>query len=459
MNRDSGPITDKITDLLVDMICAVDAQGNYVFVNAASENLLGYAPEEMLGRNMLEFMHPDDRERTLANVRRVMGGEPHSDFQNRYIRRDGRVVDIMWSARWSAEDGLRLAVGRDVTALRRAARRQEAMYRISEAAQSTRDLPDLLREVHRFVGNLLPAERFLVALTEADGYRVRFPFFFDGEEKVQPSLVLKDEMLLTKVVRSGRGVIANSTGSACEATGSSSGGAVRDWIGAPMISPGGLTGVVAIQRNAVEFGYSEEDLELLQFVATQIASALERKDHEARLRHMAHHDPLTNLPNRILFNDRLEVALCRARREREQLALLYLDLRDFKDVNDELGHAAGDDVLRETARRLKEALRESDTVARIGGDEFTALVSNIRGAGDVERIAAKLHEAVSAPLRLGDATRLLTVDIGAAIYPEHGESADELLRNADADMYHTKRNGPAGPRPEASTGARDHGNS
>jgi len=394
----------------------------------------------MIGRNMLEFMHPDDRERTLSNVRNVMAGTQHNDFENRYIHKDGRTVDIMWSARWSEDDGVRLAVARDVTTQKHVARRQEAMFRISEAAQSSEDLPALLRAVHATVEKLLPGERFIVALTDPDAGRVSFPFFYDRGEREQEPIELRAGMRLAEVIRSGKGIIANGDRSICEVGGPPSGNGVRDWIGAPMVSSAGMMGAVVMQRGASVHGYRDEDLELLQFVAIQLVSAIERKRQEERLRHMAHHDSLTNLPNRSLFRDRVEMALLRAQREKEMLAILYLDLRDFKDVNDELGHVAGDTVLARTAQRLVAALRGSDTVARLGGDEFTALVNNIHGRGDIETVASKLRQAVAVPLEIDGEAFSLTVDIGAALYPDDGKDAEALLHAADMDMYRSKPN-------------------
>ncbi len=433
-------IQDKMADLLTDMICMVDVDGNYVYVSAASEKILGYTPDEMLGRNMLEFMHPDDRERTLAHAHKIMAGEELNHFENRYIRKDGRVVDLMWAANWSAQDGVRVAVARDITESKQATRRQEAMYRISEAAQSAEDLPALLRAVHSTVVKLLPGDRFLVALTESDGNRVWFPFFYDHGERDQEPAELRGGMRLNEVIRSRKGIIANSDHSFCEVTESTSENRVRDWIGAPMTSASDLMGAVAMQRAATEYGYRDEDLELLQFVANQLASAIERNHQQTRLLHMAHHDSLTTLPNRALFRDRVGMSLRRARREKELLALLYLDLRDFKYVNDEMGHAAGDMVLTETARRLVAVLRESDTVARWGGDEYTALLPNIHGREDIKTVADKLRSAVAEPMEIEGKTLTLMIDIGAALYPDDGEDVEALLNAADMDMYSFKNN-------------------
>lgn len=443
-------ITDKIMDLLVDTIFAVDPEGTYVFASAGCERLLGYKPEELLGRNMLEFMHPADRERTLANVGEVMAGTQQTDFENRYIRKDGRIVDIMWSARWSESEGVRVAVARDVTELRRSTRRQEAMYRISEAAQSAHDLTMLLRHVHEFVGRLLAGKRFYVALYDPAENILSFPYYFDGRERRQQKITLNQDTLVARVIRERRALIANTSKSACGVTEPSSGNREADWIGAPLMSRSGLRGAVVMQLGAVDFGYTETDLEMLQFVSVQIASAIERKSQEEKLLHMAHHDPLTNLPNRILFHDRVDVALCRAKRHRQRVALLYLDLCDFKVVNDELGHAAGDQVLLEIACRLESVLRESDTVSRIGGDEFTVLVNDLHGNGDVDAIAGKLRAAVAAPLEVKGRTLELSVDIGAAVYPECGEDGETLLHYADVDMYQSKhsRSGDYGDSPE-----------
>lgn len=438
MREKSDTITHKMANLLIDMICAVDVDGNYVYVSAASEKLLGYTPDEMLGRNMLEFMHPDDRERTLAHAQTVMEGKQQNDFQNRYIHKDGRVVDLMWSAIWSEDDGLRLAVARDVTALKRATRRQEAMYQISEAAKASKDLTTLLREAYRTVEKLLPGERFIVALTEPGTNRVWFPFFYDHGERAQEPIELHDGMRLSEVIRGRKGIIANCDHSSCEVTELPFGYRTRDWIGAPMELASGIMGAVVMQRKAVAYGYSEEDLDLLQFVATQLATTIERRNQQDQLLHQAHHDALTNLPNRPLFHDRVAMSLARARRDKEMLALLYLDLHDFKEVNDELGHAAGDTVLVETARRLVAVLRESDTVARWGGDEFTALINNIHGRGDIEIVADKLRKAVAEPLEIDGKTLSLGVDIGGALYPEDGKDVESLLQVADTDMYNSK---------------------
>ncbi|MFN3531258.1 MAG: EAL domain-containing protein [Candidatus Brocadia sp.] len=167
----------------------------------------------------------------------------------------------------------------------------------------------------------------------------------------------------------------------------------------------------------------------------------ERKWMEEKIKHMAFHDSLTSLPNRILFNDRLTLALAHAHRNKEMLAVLFLDLDRFKSINDTLGHSAGDLLLHEIANRLKSCIREEDTVARFAGDEFTLLLSGINEAEDVHSIARKILDAIRQPLMIRGHELYITTSIGIAIYPNDGGDAETLLKNADTAMYHAKEQG------------------
>jgi len=167
----------------------------------------------------------------------------------------------------------------------------------------------------------------------------------------------------------------------------------------------------------------------------------EQKRVTERLAHLAQHDALTDLPNRLLLTDRLNVALARAQRSGKPLALLFLDLDRFKNVNDALGHEQGDRLLVEAAARLKACVRASDTVSRQGGDEFLVLLADIESAQDAARVSQKLIEAVSRTYELGGAEFVLTASIGIACHPENGADAETLMRNADAAMYVAKQGG------------------
>ncbi len=167
----------------------------------------------------------------------------------------------------------------------------------------------------------------------------------------------------------------------------------------------------------------------------------ERKKSRERIDFLAHHDSLTELPNRALLNDRLEMAINTARRRGEKVGILFIDLDRFKNINDSLGHAAGDQILRQTAARLSDAVRTDDTVARLGGDEFVVLLPRVRNERSLAEVAIKLREELLVPYILEDMPLHLSPSIGIAVYPDDGETSSVLIKNADAAMYLAKEKG------------------
>ncbi|UVH52541.1 sensor domain-containing diguanylate cyclase [Pseudomonas sp. CBSPBW29] len=286
MPVDLQALYPKLIHLMLDTVFVVDSENQIVFVSDACEALLGYRADELTGSLITDYMHPEDLARTRASIVRVMNGKPHVDFRNRYLRKDGSVVHILWAAFWSEEVGARIGVARDVT-----------------------------------------------ALTQA----------------------------------------------------------------------------------------------------------------EDELRFLAHHDSLTALTNRSLFNDRLDAALQAAQRHNSTLALLFLDVNDFKCINDVHGHAVGDRVLCVIARRLEGCVRGSDLVARMGGDEFTVLLTDIQSEDAVSAKVAQILAVMAEPLSAEfGAVKMPSCSIGVAFYPADGKDADTLLSHADGEMYRVKRNRFAG---------------
>lgn len=281
MPVDLQALYPKLIHLMLDTVFVVDRDNQIAFVSDACEALLGYRADELTGTLITDYMHPEDLAATRASIIRVMNGQPHVDFRNRYIRKDGGIVHILWAAFWSEDVGARIGVARDIT-----------------------------------------------ALTQA----------------------------------------------------------------------------------------------------------------EEELRFLAHHDPLTALTNRSLFNDRLDSALRNVRRQNSTLALLFLDINDFKGINDVHGHAAGDRVLCTIARRLESCVRETDTVARMGGDEFTVLLTDLHSEDAVAEKVQQILAIMAAPLgpEFGP-VKMPSCSIGVARYPADGEDADTLLSYADGDMYRVKK--------------------
>jgi diguanylate cyclase (GGDEF)-like protein/PAS domain S-box-containing protein len=172
-----------------------------------------------------------------------------------------------------------------------------------------------------------------------------------------------------------------------------------------------------------------------------IQDVTERKAQEARIEHLAYHDSLTGLPNRAMLMDRLGQALSQAQRLDQQVAVLFVDLDRFKLVNDSLGHPVGDQLLQEIARRLRATLRDNDTVARVGGDEFQVVVCNVAGATDAARIAEKLMRTLGEPFTLQGQELYVTASLGVSLFPRDGASSELLLNHADQALYEAKGEG------------------
>lgn len=176
-------------------------------------------------------------------------------------------------------------------------------------------------------------------------------------------------------------------------------------------------------------------------IAGSARDVTERKASAERIRHSANHDALTDLPNRSLFRERLQQEIKHAARTGLPLCLLYIDLDDFKDVNDRLGHPAGDQLLQQVATRISACVRDTDTVARPGGDEFTVILTDVTDPAHIDTIAAEIIGELRRPFTLAAGEANISASIGLALYPKDGNTPDELVRNADEAMYASKNAG------------------
>ncbi|MDD2159576.1 diguanylate cyclase [Pseudomonas sp. MIL19] len=430
----------NLVDLLLDAICVVDTSGRFVFVSAACQRIFGYSPDEMVGKVMIEMVHPEDRDKTLLAAQEVMAGTSKLHFENRYFRKDGSTVHILWSARWSGDEQMRIAVAHDITERKRNEALQTALYGISEVAHSAKDLFDLFEQVHQLISTLLPAASFSVALYDEQNEKLSFPYPTIKQPKQVADAGPSVETLSAEVMRNGKTLLLSGhhetpTIQCCQVT------SEYCWLGVPLKSHKGVIGALIVQNHAQSTQCSERDQELLQFVSTQVATAIERQQMLSRLQFMAQYDPLTQLPNRELLRDRMQTAMARARREQSQVALLFLDLDKFKQVNDSLGHAAGDLLLQGVAQRIQLCLREADTVARFAGDEFVVLLEDFHSADHASAVAEKIRHCLNQPFDLDGQSQTICPSIGIALYPQHAQDEQQLLQHADNAMYRAKQKG------------------
>lgn len=440
--KSKAPPLPNFLDLLLDTVFVVDMQGKLVYVSAACERLLGYTPQELIGRSMLDLIVPEDRERTKREAALVMSGLPRTGFENRYIRKDGSWVHIMWSARFSEPDQLRVGVARDVTERRRLEAVQSAIYAISESAQNAENLPALFGDMHRILGGLVPMARFTISIRGNGLDQPALNCYIDEHGVVSSDSAEPACGHCEHVMRMARPLILHDHGPACAAHPSHH-TETRTWLAMPLISRGQVIGAFVLES---EHGaiYSERDIELLNFVSAQIATAVERKQLHAELVRSARHDELTGLPNRRFFNERVQRTLSTHQRQAPLSALLFVDINDFKQVNDSYGHDTGDKLLQEIARRLAAALRQDDSAYRLGGDEFVVLLPAIHRREDASGVAEKLRHQLEKPLRINDTVLHPRASIGVAIYPDDGETLEPLLKRADECMYLEKTTGQNG---------------
>jgi diguanylate cyclase (GGDEF)-like protein len=342
----------------------------------------------------------------------------------------------------------------DIHRYRFAEQTQAALYKISEAAQADDDFAALLARIHHIIAELIPAKNLFVALLDSNTQIVSFPYYVDEHDEVPTPRVLSDRGLSHRVIRTGQPVLMKPDMRAERiAKGEQIIGTVcMDWLGVPLFADGRVIGALVVQSYTGEVRYTERDMTLLQFVSNQVASSIIRKRHADRLAQFAHYDALTGAANRFLLEDRLTRAIARADRTSGNIALIYFDLDDFKPVNDNFGHAVGDALLCEVSRRVRAQLREVDTFARIGGDEFVVVLDDIRSQDEARLVANKLLLQVSSPFIFESKPIKVGASMGIATYAgaqnqvaaqriNHQQAMNDLLASADAALYRAKANG------------------
>lgn len=413
-------------DLLLDMLCVVDEHGRFVYVSASVEQILGYTPAELKGQRMQDYIWPDDVADTLAKAKTVMQGHHLVHFENRYRHKQGHAVYLSWSARRSEQEPVRVGVARDVSAIRQAQARQQLLYAIAEATHQTENLPALYQHIACLLSPLLPLAHLRVAIGGSAGepWQV-LTVPVAGHVSAAPEL--DPQSLCWRVVQSGMREWAEPDVNS-------------GWMALPLPGAENLQGILLLHPG-VGLSYQSDDLTLLDFLAVQLGAAIERKTMLLRLQQLALYDSLTGLANRTLLLDRLQSALQRASRDQQPLALLYLDLDRFKQVNDNFGHTVGDLLLQQTAQRILQVVRQTDTVARFGGDEFVVLLEQLHQADTALLVAEKIRQALARPFLLADQQLLISPSIGLALFPQHGTDSRQLIQRADSAMYQAKRDG------------------
>jgi diguanylate cyclase (GGDEF)-like protein/PAS domain S-box-containing protein len=429
-------------------VIGIAPDGIVVEANEQFARLSGYKIPELIGMQTSALVPALRRNRLARRIAEVLAGEPAITYEGLLTRRDGAElivsVDMVPIRLRGRTEGV-YAILKDVTKERthekeflRNQQRLRALYLVAsstvgDAAVQIRDGLELgagacampyafaveivggvLTVRHRFGPSDLFPVGFTMRATQAIGGRLFGAKHAIGVEDLTAE-PWGGELTLRKLPW-------------------------KSYIGTSLTIDGRPYGVLAfIDVKAKSAPFDRADLEFMDAMGSMISSALARELRESELRKKAFTDPLTGVANRSLLEERLERMLGQARRKRERIALYYLDLDGFKPINDTHGHAAGDEVLREVARRLSSAARKSDVVARVGGDEFVVLVPAAGDEAQIDQTAQRLCAVTKEPIVVsGDVAIRVGVSVGTSRFPEDGDDPVQLLRIADADMYRKK---------------------
>jgi diguanylate cyclase (GGDEF)-like protein/PAS domain S-box-containing protein len=432
----------------------VGPDGRFLRVNRALGELLGRSEDELLAGGMQVVHHPAGPPPSEDWGRLARGEIDRYQRDRPYLHADGRTI---WGATTMAlvraGDGRPLyAIGQleDITgrklAEQRADRRagqQAALARLSQLALAEHDFSALAAATVEAITQCLDVAMAGLAAAEPEGAAPCHVSGSHAGDAGDAATARLDERHARLTLAHGSAVVVRDA--AAEERFDAEGLRARGLVSGMAIPVAGegdeLFGVLGAYSTSPR-GSDDDDLAFLESVANVLTGALRRLAAERGLRHQSLHDPLTQLPNRALLLDRLRLALARRRREQRWVAILYLDLDDFKGIIDSLGHAAGDELLRAVAPRLGEALRPSDTLARLGRDEFAILCEGLDDPAESLRIAERLLAVVSEPLDVAGVSLRRTASVGIALAgPQIAVAGEDLIRDAGVAMYRAKLSG------------------
>ena len=445
-----------LVDWVPDNIWVKDVESRFVIANRMTALRMGFSStDDLIGKSDLELCEADLAQAYFADERRVIEtGQPMIDKEEPVAYSAGAERTWILTTKVplrNDEDkiiGL-IGISRDISDRRRADILRDSQARILENIAVNAPLETVLEDLIRLVELQIPGTSGTIQLTDHNGSQLRHgaaphvgaslvkamdgirigPNAGPGGAAVhRGEAVVVADMLNDPLLDDFREQVAANSYRSC-------------WS-VPILSPTQTAlGVFTLYYEAPHVP-ADEELRIGEAACHIAGIAIERKLSEERIRFMANHDALTGLPNRALLQDRLEQALRYAQRSDHWVTVAFIDLDNFKIINDTLGHNAGDELLTNVASRMVSCLRAVDTVVRLGGDEFVILlVDQQKDADSIAATVQKIRAAISAPLEIGGQTLRVTSSVGLANYPNDGKDADTLLANADAAMYRAKELG------------------
>jgi len=419
----------------------------FLEVNEAAIYQYGYSREEFLKMTIKDIRPPEDVERLLANVSQISDGLNDTGSIWRHRTKDGRILDVEIMSHFLLFDGRKaeLVLAHDVTeqlhakkTLQVHAKQQLLIAKLGRLALSAPSTDDLADEAAKNVVDGLSLTFSQIVLFDPD----RSAFVMTAGKGWQPNWKSKDvtdpieRKRLLATFRSPNSVKTYDINDNPYLADSDlmRNHAVVSGVEVLIGQAENPLGILGAYNNAPQ-EFSTQDIGFLQGVANTLAAVIERHRTNDQLNYMAVHDSVTDLPNRLLMTDRLDVAIHHAERSKKRVALLLVDIDRFKNVNDVFGHTIGDHLLHEVGQRLSHCIRAEDTVSRQSGDEFIIILPDLEEEQDAARIAEKLIRVLASPFTLDGQEIILGVSVGIACFPDNGLDVETLTRNADAAMH------------------------
>jgi diguanylate cyclase (GGDEF)-like protein/PAS domain S-box-containing protein len=428
-----------------------DGNGKIISINRFGEELFGYTKAELTGKQVVGTLVEEkdsrgvDLEKLISDIRHNPDAYKHVENEN--ITRDGRRVWIAWRNAYieAGHDGKPelLSIGVDMTERKRV---ENALYALASSISYTQEKKDMLRDTMRHLAEVYASKyAFYAVYADETKESMRILALWDGETLNGEDIYRLDDTPCRDILAGKLEVVEQGLMERYPQDKVLLEWGVESYFGTILKdSNSNVIGIIAVMDVRPMF-LPDWSKAILHVFAERISGELERRSAEENIYRLAHYDVLTKLPNRLLFHDRLEQAIAHAARNNQYVALLFLDLDRFKHVNDSIGHAGGDVLLNEVAMRLKSCVRESDTVARTGGDEFIVLLSDFGAEKQLLQATSELSEnlvqIIAQPFYIDSMEFYVSVSIGITVYPQDGTNIDYLVRNADIAMYHAKDKG------------------
>ena len=429
----------KIVESLNEGILILNKDNEILYANKYILNLLSYNSKDLLKLNFEKLF--EKKIYKIINDSFKVNQNRINDIQIYDKKKIKHFVNITLQNSDISDDFDKLIIIDDITKIHNEEIKKSCIYKISEAIHDSDDLETLYKEIHYILSTVTHVKNFYIALVDWETEFISFPYFLDQYDKTPNPYKMK-KGLTEYVLKTGDSLLLNKEiyknllkSKDIEPIGQN----CFNWLGVPLKLANGKTiGMICVQNYTDDYIYTEEDMKILQYSSDQIAMAIKRKVDDIKIHKQAHYDDLTGLTNKALFHDRLDQAIHNAERKDEVLAILFIDLDNFKYVNDSMGHSIGDKLLKIIGNKLIESTRKSDTVSRWGGDEFTILLPNIKRLSGLYKLCDRILNTHLNNIIIEGQELHITASIGIALFPQDGTTPDVLIKNADAAMYKSK---------------------